>query len=59
MFGRIGENSNVGRIRERNSKFIKKETKILMFGERKKNYVSKNTARIPRCTGIGAQFQCL
>ena len=36
MFGRIGENSNVGRIRERNSKFIKKETKILMFGERKK-----------------------
>ena len=59
MFGRIGENSNVGRIRERNSKFIKKETKILMFGEGKKNYVSKNTARIPRCIGIGTQFQCL
>ena len=32
-----------------------------MFGiGNKKNYnVPKDTARIPRCTGIGAQFQCL
>ena len=49
-----------GRIRARNPKFIKKETRILMFGKGKKNYnVSKDTARIPSYTGIGAHFQCL
>ena len=49
-----------GRIRARNPKFIKKETRILMFGKENKDYnVSKDTARIPRYTGIGAQFQCL
>ena len=51
-----------GRIRARNPKFIKrkKETRIPMFGKETKSYnVSKDTARIPRYTGIGAQFQCL
>ena len=50
-----------GRIRARNPKFIKKkETRILMFGKGTKSYnVSKDTARIPRYTGIGAQFQYL
>ena len=49
-----------GRIRARNPKFIKKETKIPMFGKGTKSYnVSKDTARIPRYTGIGAQFQYL
>ena len=51
-----------GRIRARNQKFIykNKETRIPMFGKENKNYnVSKNTARIPRNTWIGAQFQCL
>ena len=51
-----------GRIRARNPKFIKKkkETRILMFGKENKNYnASKDTASIPRYTGIGAQFQCL
>ena len=48
------------RIRARNPKFIEKETEILMFGKEKKNYnLSKDTARIPRYTGIGAQFQSL
>ena len=48
-----------GRIRARNPKFIKKETRILMFGKENKDYnVSKDTARIPRYTEIGAQFQC-
>ena len=49
-----------GRISARNPKFIikKKETRILMFGKENKNYnVSKDTARIPRYTGIGTQFQ--
>ena len=49
-----------GRIRARNPKFIKTETRILMFGKENKDYnVLKDTARIPRYTGIGAQFQCL
>ena len=49
-----------GRIRSRNPKFIKKETRIPMFGKGNKSYnVSKDTATIPRCTGTGAQFQCL
>ena len=48
-----------GRIRARNPK-LKKKTRIPMIGKEKKRYnVSKDTARIPRCTGIGAQFQCL
>ena len=48
-----------GRIRSGNPKFIKKETRILMFGKRNKSYnVSKDTATIPRCTGTGGQFQC-
>ena len=51
MFGRIGA---------RNPKFKKKETRIVMFGKGNKNYnVSKDTAKIPRYTGIGVQFQCL
>ena len=33
-----------------------KETGILTFGKGNKNYVLKDTARIPRHTGIGAQF---
>ena len=49
-----------GRISARNPKFIKKETRILMFGKGNKKYnVSKDTSRIPRYTGIGTQFQCL
>ena len=53
-----------GRIRARNPKFIKKkrkkETTIPMFGKGTKSYnISKDTARIPRYTGIGAQFQYL
>ena len=50
-----------GRIRTRNPKFIKKKGKrIRLLGKGNKSYnVSKDTARIPRCTGIGAQFQCL
>ena len=50
------------RIRGSNPKFFfpKKETRILMFGKGKKNYnLSKDTASIPRHTGIWAQFQCL
>ena len=53
------------RIRARNPKFIKKkkkkkETRIPMFRKGNKSYdVSKDTARIPRCTEIGEQFQCL
>ena len=48
-----------GRIRTRNPKFIKKkkDTRILMFGKGRK-IVSNDMARIPRYTGIGAQFQC-
>ena len=50
-----------GRIRARNTTFKKKkETGILMCGKGKKNYnLSKDTARVPRYTGIEAQFQCL
>ena len=51
-----------GRIRARNPNFIyiKKETRILMFGKGNKNHnLSKKTARIPKYTGIGALFQCL
>ena len=61
MFGRIGENSNVWKDKSKKSKvYIKKETRIVMFGKGNKNYnVSKDTAKIPRYTGIGAQFQCL
>ena len=61
MFGRIGENSNVWKDRSNKSKvYIKKETRIVMLGKGNKNYnVSKDTAKIPRYTGIGAQFQCL
>ena len=60
MFGRIGENSNVWKDKSKKSKvYIKKETRIVMFGKGNKNYnVSKDTAKIPRYTGIGAQFQC-
>ena len=60
MFGRIGENSNVWKDKSKKSKvYIKKETRIVMFGKGNKNYVSKDTAKIPRYTGIGAQFRCL
>ena len=60
MFGRIGENSNVWKDKSWKSKVIKEKTRILMFGKGNKNYnVSKDTARIPRYTGIGAQLQCL
>ena len=61
MFGRIGENSNVWKDKSKKSKvYIKKETRIVMFGKGNKNYnVSKDTAKIPRYTGIGVQFQCL
>ena len=49
-----------GRIRYRNPNFIKKETRIPMFGKGNKSYnVLKDTAKIPGCTGIGAQLQCL
>ena len=61
MFGRIGENSNVWKDRSKKSKvYIKKETRIVILGKGNKNYnVSKDTAKIPRYTGTGAQFQCL
>ena len=60
VFGRIGENSNGWKDGSKKSKvYIKKETRIVMFGKGNKNNVSKDTAKIPRYTGIGAQFQCL
>ena len=49
-----------GRIRARNPEFITTQTRIPMFGKEKKSYnVSNDTARVPRYTGIRAQFQCL
>ena len=48
------------RIRARNPNFFKEKTRILMFGKGNKNYnASKDTARFPRYTVIGAQFQSL
>ena len=38
----------LGRIRARNPKFIKKETRIPIFGKENKSYVLKDTAEIPR-----------
>ena len=50
MFGRMSKKSKV----------IKEKTRILMFGKGNRNCnVSKDTARFPRYTGIGAQFQSL
>ena len=46
------------KIRAQNRKFIKKETRIPMFEKGNKSYnVLKDTARIPRCTGIVEKFQ--
>ena len=49
-----------GRIRTRNPKFIKKKKRHQnsYVWKRKNKIVSNDTARIPRYTGIGAQFQC-
>ena len=49
-----------GRIRTKSPEFITTQTRIPMFEKGNKSYnVSKDTVRVPRYTGIGAQFLCL